>query len=291
MGTMGAFIIPLLAALARAVDLLESKFLLTRRKISLRDYNPITFLFLAGFSALLMPWLGHVDSDALLTPHGLGMVVGIIAVATAWNMLYYAAIRREKVNASESIIVLMPITTIILAWLFEPSRFDPSIALAAAVAMAALLWGFGGRSLVTEGTHVKLGLAIILMSIENLMVAQVLQQNILSPVALYTIRTLVIFIIFFLYYRPAVNRLKPTTLGEIIIGAAIGATTMLLWFYGLRDVGPVVTALVMTLSPILVFAASAKILHERLKFRQLVSAMVLIGAVAYAVIAAGLNPM
>ena len=124
---MKLLLVPILAAVAQATALLVAKFILTRRSVSIRDFNPLAFWFLCGFACLLLPFLGEVNLTLALQPSSLLLIGSMIVVAAGWNMLYYAGIKGEKVNITESILIFMPITTIVLAGVIYPDRFDARI--------------------------------------------------------------------------------------------------------------------------------------------------------------------
>ena len=65
--------------------------------------------------------------------------------------------------------------------------------------------------------------------------------------------------------------------------ALLGSTMMILRFYGLRDAGITITAIVLILSPAFVLLLSGTFLHERLKIKRIVSTAVVLGLVISAV--------
>src|SRR5581483_10154200 len=86
-----------------------------------------------------------------------------------------------------------------------------------------------------------------------------------------------IFILFYIYYRPSLSKLKPKTIWLLIISGLIGASAMLFRFYGLRDAGITVTAVILILVPVIVFTSAAVYFHEKMKTKR-VFAMLTIGA-------------
>lgn len=280
-------LIPLLSALADAAGLIVAKVILTRRQISLRDHNPVTFLFVFVFSAALLPFFGPLNLAAVLRPPALEYLAAIIVVGAGWNALYYLSVQKKKVNSSEGVINLMPLLTIGLVWIVFPAKFNPNIAMAAGVGALALMWGFWDKNhLAWDRYNAMMLAAMVLVAVENLLVGRALQRGLFSPVLLYTIRTFMIFIIFYAYSRPKMRRIKPVNLAWLAFASVLGVVTMILRFYGLRDSGIAYTGLILIVTPVAVYTASAVLLHERLKRRQIIATIILLGAILYATIAA-----
>ncbi len=269
--------VPMLAAIAYAASILIAKIGLTRRRISIRDYIPGIFFFLTFFSIITLPKLGHVNYSTLFVQHNLILVLALIIVATVWNILYYKGLSREKVNTTEGIIILMPLMTIVLSWLFQPEVFNAKIALSATVATVLVGWIYRPHKLIQFDlyTFMLLG-AVLLMALENVLAGQILQTKAISPAALYTLRTFLLFVIFYLYYKPSLLRLRLKSTLILALSGLIGTTAMLLRFYGLRDAGITLTAIVLILVPVIVFSAAIIFLHEKMKPARL-AAMVFIG--------------
>lgn len=274
---MKIILIPLLAAITYAASILVAKIGLTRRRISLRDYIPGIFFFLTLFSVASLPKWGSANYAQLLSGNNLVLLLSIIVVAATWNVLYYVGLSKEKVNTTEGIIILMPLMTMVISWFFSPQYFDKQIAISAAVATFLVALAYRPRSLLKfDVFFLMLVISVVGMALENVLVGQILKTDAISPAALYTVRTTLVFIIFYLYYRPSLIRLKFKTLWFLALSGVIGTTAMLLRFYGLRDAGITLTAIVLILVPVLVFSAAVLLLHERISGGRLV-AMITIG--------------
>lgn len=280
---MKVILIPLLAAVAQAASLLITKVGLTRRRIKLHDYIPGLFLFLALVSAASLPWLGNADFDGLLSQVVLIKLGVVIVAAVGWNLCFYIGVSKEKANVAEGIMVTMPLATIGISWLFDWSNFNGQVALAALLATAIVAWAYSFKTNYRFDKYtLLLGVAVLFIGLENVMVAQLLQLNVLSPAALYALRASIVFVIFYLYYRPSLRRLSKGNLIFLAFSAVLGVAMMLLRFYGLRDAGINMTALILILSPAIVMIAAGRLLHERIKMRRILALAFAIGLVIYA---------
>lgn len=276
---MNSILIPFLAAVTYAGSILIAKYGLTRRRISLRDYIPGIFLSLAFFSFLTLIKWGGADSAALFKAHNLLLLVALIVTATIWNILYYIGLSKEKMNTTEGVILLMPLMTIVFSWVVLPSHFDVRVAVAAAMATFLVAATYRPKGLVRFDVYgLMLMAAVILMAIENVLAGELLQTNSISPATLYAIRTTIIFMIFYAYYRPSFRKLSYRTVGLLTVSGFIGTAAMLLRFYGLRDAGITLTAIILILVPVIVFSAAMIFFHERMKPKRL-AAMAVIGVI------------
>ncbi|HET7529143.1 MAG TPA: EamA family transporter, partial [Candidatus Saccharimonadales bacterium] len=263
---MNTILVPFLAAISYAGSILVAKYGLTRRRISLRDYIPGIFLSLAFFSFLTLIKWGGANSEALFKTHNLLLLIALIVTATIWNVLYYVGLSKEKMNTTEGVILLMPLMTIVFSWAVVPSNFDIRIAFAAAAATFLVAATYRPRKLVRFDIYgLMLMLAVVLMAIENVLAGELLQTNSISPATLYAIRTSVIFVIFYAYYRPSFRKLSYRTVALLAVSGFIGTSAMLLRFYGLRDAGITLTAIILILVPVIVFSSAMVFFHERMK--------------------------
>lgn len=246
-------------------------------------YVPILFLFLFLFTAILFPFLGNI-SPKFFEPFYLLIFLGMLIAAVIWNIFYYQGVQSEKIHEFELIIMFQPLLTILLATIFLKGERNIHITIAAAIAAIFLIVAHVKKAHIeiTAGSY-KLILAIIFISIELILIKILLE--VLSPVALYSIRTGIVFIFFILFYRPQINKVANHNVLLIVLSAALGTTQMITKFYGFEKYGVVYTSLILILSPILVYITSTIFLHEKVKFRTVISAVVIILCIIYASLA------
>lgn len=263
---MKTLLIPILAAVSYAASILLAKVGLTRRHISLRDYIPGLFLFLSISSSLALLKIGGISRIDVANQHTLLMLLAVAVTAATWNVLFYIGVAREKLNSTEAIILLMPLATISVGWAFAPSDFNSRIAISALVATAMIAFIYKPKRVAKFDKYgLALLVAVVLMGLENVLAGRLLQTSTLSPVALYTFRTILLFAIFYAYYRPSFKRISLKNHMFMAVSAAVGTTSMILRFYGLRDSGIALTAVVLITTPVLVFATAVLLLNEKIR--------------------------
>ena len=273
---------PLIAALTQAGNILVDKITLTRKQVSLRDFVPVLFLFLFFFTVLLFPFLGKVSPE-IFTPYYLIIFGLMLITAVVWNIFYYRGAQLEKVHEFEMIVMFQPLLTIILAAIFLKGEQSVPIIIAAIIAALALIAAHLNKTHLAFSTGAKsLIIATVFMSIELILIDILLK--VLSPVALYAIRTGILFIFFYFYYRPDVFKIASANAALILCSAFLGSVQMVAKFYGFEKFGVVYTSMILILAPLLVYILSTIFLHEKIKIRTIISAIVILGCILYATV-------
>lgn len=276
-------IAPFLAALANSAGIVIDKIAISKQKVPLKIYIPYLFLYLFFFSFLLTPFFGQVNWQLLLTPQFLFLFLVLILLALTWNIFYYDSLKKEPLFEFETIIMMAPLLTILLSWIFFPENWDIRVGGAALIAAAALVWSHWEKHHFTINHYsMNLLVAVVLMATEEIIVTEFLRSNIFSPVGLYALRTFILAAFFFAYYRPMTSKIDRTGLRMISLSGLLGAAFMVLKYYGFRDLGIPFTSLVTIAGPMAVYIASATVMHERMRFRVLIAAMIIATAIIYA---------
>lgn len=275
-------IFPLISAISQVGGILVDKVTLTRRQVEVRVFIPILFLFLVLTTGILYPFLGKINPD-FLKPTSLLLFAAMILCAIIWNFFYYRGAQLEKVHDYELIIMFQPLFTILLATIFLKGERNIHIIIASLVAAVFLIIAHIKKQhfSLTLGGWNLVG-AVIFMSVELIIISQLLK--VYSPVALYFVRTGILFLFFYFYYRPQVNKISNTNLWLIFASAALGTVQMVSKFYGFEAYGVVYTSLILIISPVLVYILSNIFLHERFKTRAVLSFVVILGCIIYATI-------
>lgn len=270
----------IIASIGYAGGIITDKILLSKRKMPLFRFVPLLFMFIAIFSAILLPKWGQVNIDQLFSPKYLLMVVIMVATAITWNILYYRGIQKEDIHEFELIMLLSPLVTIIMAEIFLPSERNWQTFVAGIVASLALL------STRFRYHHIKISkvawmtmLAMLLMSFETVPIKILL--DVMSPVSLYFMRTAILAIIFITVYRPKMLAMSKSSFALIIITALLGIVQMVLKFYGYNEFGVAETTMILVLGPFLVYFFSFFWFKEKLYKRDVFAFIVLIACILF----------
>ncbi|MBM2821123.1 MAG: hypothetical protein HW405_883 [Candidatus Berkelbacteria bacterium] len=271
-----------IAALSQAGGIIIDKVVLTRRRMEIHVFIPVLFLFLFLLTAILMPILGTVSLD-ILKPYYLLIFFLMIVSALVWNIFYYKGAQEEKVQDFELIIMFQPLLTILLAAMLIEKNTNIHILIASIIASVALIFSHLRKNhFVLSPSSKGLILAVVFMSIE--VIFQKIMLDVVSPVSLYFVRTGIIFLFFLFLYRPRIKQISNTNALLVLSSALMGVIQMVTKLYGFQEFGIIYTSLVLIVAPILVYIISAVLLHEHLKTRTIISALVILGCIVYATV-------
>jgi drug/metabolite transporter (DMT)-like permease len=210
----------------------------------------------------------------------------MIIVAFLWNILYYRDVKAEEVNEFELILMLNPLVVILLATLFFQSERNIQIVGASLLASLALIAAHVKREHIRfSKASIGLIFCVLLMSFETILHRYLL--DIFSPASLYFSRTVILFIIFALLYRPNPKNIGWAGVGLIAFTGIEGAIQFIARFYGYKDAGVVITTLMLTIAPILVYFAAYAYFREKISKKMIIAGIVILACIIWATIAHG----
>ncbi len=270
-----------ISALASAGSVIYDKWLLTRERLSISALLAIGFLLIAGMALILTPFLGAIDWDLALLPNTLFLLLLMVVLATAWNVLYYQGLQKQQVHDHELMMMLAPVLTILLAAIFYQEELDMRVFWLAMAASVALLFAKGKKEhFFLNQSSYNTFLAVVLLSTETIVIRELLYTY--TPVALYAVRTALLAIFFMLYYRPRYSQVSLRHWWMIAGSSLLGIILMLTRYYSFAETGIIYTMLILVISPMIVYFASWEMLHEKIRPRILIAAVVILTCVTLA---------
>jgi drug/metabolite transporter (DMT)-like permease len=276
----------LIATISQAIGITLDKIILSKRKIPLQSFIPILFFFLALFTFPLIFWRGEIDWGDFFSLKYILIYAMMIIVAFLWNILYYRGVKAEEVNEFELILMLNPLVVILLATLFFQSERNIQIVGASLLASLALIAAHVKREHIRfSKASIGLIFCVLLMSFETILHRYLL--DIFSPASLYFSRTVILFIIFALLYRPNPKNIGWAGVGLIAFTGIEGAIQFIARFYGYKDAGVVITTLMLTIAPILVYFAAYAYFREKISKKMIIAGIVILACIIWATIAHG----
>ncbi len=270
-----------ISAISSAASTIYDKWLLTRERLSIGTLLSIGFLLIAGITLTLTPFLGAIDWDLALLPNSLFLLFIMVILATAWNVLYYQGLQKQKVHDHELMMMLAPVLTILLAAVFYQEELDMRVFWLAIIASLTLLFAKGQKEhfFLNQNSY-NTFLAVVLLSAETIVIRELLYSY--TPVALYSVRTIILAVFFMLYYRPRSSQISIRHWWMVAGSALLGVILMLTRYYSFAETGIIYTMLVLVISPMIVYFASWEMLHEKIRPRILIAAVVILTCVTLA---------
>ena len=276
-------IYPFIAVVFDALTLITTKKVFNLFKtLSHRTFAWWIFVWITIVGLLVSPWLVQINSLAL-SPHFLWLLLALTFLAANYNLLYYFGLRYEKITEIEPFFLFNPLITILIAGLFYTDERFWQIYIAAAIAGIFLAWSH------LKKHHLRLSkplLAILGFSLLVGLEAVVIKQLLLvySPVALYLIRAIVTVLFLWVIEKgkiPMISIKQSLYFLAIAVGAII--TASLIYFsYQLQGISS--TVFVLILSPVLIYILSVVLLKEKLKWKNIVTSLVILALVIWVTI-------
>jgi len=280
---MNPFVLQFLAALLFAMAMVKDKQNLRRFKLPPADYTFMVFVWLVVVAAVVTPFTFNVSLAALAEPRYYGALIALILLAYLWNKLFYYFEKAEQLQDFEVMNLVVPAVTALFGGILFVDERNELAFLALMLSLLALYasrlkkrhWQFSAYSWLVL-------IMIFSMAAESVLRKYVLE--IADPASLYLVRTLMVTIMLYLFYRPAKLNYSWKAWGNALVSSIIGGAAMILMFAGYQQIGIVLTTLVFVTSPMMVYFLDAAVLREKIATRNIVASGIILIAIVLAAV-------
>lgn len=251
------------------------------KKIDYQSFYIVLFLFLSLISLCFWPFLGKVTGN-LLSLKAIGLMSGLIVSAACWNILYYKGLKKVSLTEFEVITMIYPLLTIFLAGFLIPKDFNIYVFVSGIIASVSLVVShMRGKHISFNGNQRMLIFTVFFMSIEAIFVKYLLDY--MSPLALYSIRCVFVFIIFLIIYgvKNIFSQDKYLLFLQFLL-ALIGVTFMVSQYKAYAEIGVGFTILIVLLNPIIAFLWAHFQEKESLPIKKIIAAIIIIACIGFA---------
>ena len=264
------------------------KIVLKRKHIGIKFYQAAEFLAIVVTMLPLLYFFWRIDSQAF-DMKNLFIFFLVIVFSIAANLFTYYSMKWEKVSNIEPAKILEPLFVIILAIFFsyivDSGLFDRklNIIIPALIAGAALVFSH------IEKHHLRFNKYFIAAVLGSFFFALelVVSRLILdyySPITFYFLRCASIFVISIVAFRPKLTKTKTKIKFQIMITGILWVAFRVIVYYGYINLGVIFTTLMVMLGPVFIYLFAYLFLKEKLKPKNLIAALIIIGSVIYATI-------
>lgn len=279
---MRQLLIQIGAALIFAIAMVWDKYNLRRFRFDPKTYTNLVFIYLTIFAGLVSSFTFRVDWP-LLTVNIKLAAVGLVGMAFLWNKLYYYFQSKETLQDFEVMNLVVPAVTALLAAAVFPAERHVVVYLAVAISLGALYLSRLGVHHTRYNNYSRLvGVLILAMATEAVLRKVVLVA--VDPATLYFGRTAVVTVLLYIFYRPTSWPKEKIAWFSALVPACLGATAMILMFYGYSQLGLVMTTLVFGLSPMFVYFMDSLVLREKIHPKNIWATIVIVAAIILATI-------
>jgi len=276
--------IPFVSAFFYGVGSIFQKVMLRKRNMDIKLYQTSEFFAIVLVLIPLLFFFGGFNSQAL-SLLGMSLMLSIVILSTIANYAVFIAIKKEPLTSLEPAMMVEPLLIVIVAIIlsfFFPNDFERNlhVVIPALIASAALIFSHVRRR------HIIINKYLILVLIASfLFAAEVTLSRLIldlySPVSFYFVRCLLIGLASLIIFKPKLGKLNKKLNLELIGLAAIFVVYRILMYYGFLHLGVIFTTLVIMVGPIFVYALAWKFLHEKLDWKNITSAIVILACVGY----------
>ncbi len=281
-------LIPILGAIGLATGTIIQRTVLRKRKINTKLYMSSEFLAIVIAMLPFIYFFWKLDPAAFETKNIIIFALIIVLSIIANRLLYYS-MKWEKVSNLEPAKILEPLFVVLLAIFFsilvDPVLYEAKlhVIIPAIIAGLALIFSHIRKH------HLKFNRYFLAAIIGSFLFALelVISRLILdyySPISFYFLRCLVILIISLIIFRPKFGGLNTRVRWEMIGIGFLWAFYRVVIYYGYLKFGVVFTTLMVMLGPIFVYLFAWKFLKEKIDWRNIVAALIIIASVIYAVL-------
>lgn len=279
--------IPLFGALALGVGTVLERLILKQKKVGIKLYQTASFF---AITLILLPFLyffWRIDSGAF-TLKNILIFVGIILSSIIANIFVFYSLKWEKVTNLEPARILEPLFVVLLAVAlsFFTEGFyerDTKIIIPAIIAAIALVFpNIKKHHLNFNKYFIAAILGSFFFGLELVLSKLILEFY--SAITFYFIRCLFIFVISLILFRPEFKSLDKKNIFVIFVTGLIWIGYRIATYFGYMEYGVVFTTLIIMLGPIFIYILANKFLKEKLNWKNVVSSIIIVLCVIYAVI-------
>ncbi|MFH1801475.1 MAG: DMT family transporter [archaeon] len=277
--------IPILGSLALAAGTIFQKLILIRKKIDIKSYTVLEFLAIILAMSPFVYFFWSIKQQAFEI-HNIILFLLIVFLSIIANFLTFYSMKWEKVSNLEPAKVLEPLFVIVLAVIFsfiseELFSRDYKIILPGLIACFALIFSHIKKHHLSLNKYFIAAIfGSFFFAVELILSKYILEFY--SPISFYFTRCIAIFLIVFIIFRPKIKKLAKNTKLHIVGVGISWATYRVLMYYGYISLGVVSTTLLLMLGPVFIYIFAWKFLKEKLNWKNIVAAFVIVGCVLYA---------
>lgn len=287
--------IPILGAITEGAGTVIEKRILRKKKVDYKFYNVASFFMISIIAGILILALGKVFpnlfgffiSNKAWTITNISVLIGVIIFSILANLFTFYALKWEKITELEPIRLMQPLFTILLAFfIFSSEQKTPTpILIAALIASLALILSHVKKHHFSLNKYSLSALfGSLCFAIELVLSNFIL--NLYSPITFYLIRCFLIFAITLPLFRTNPNTIDKKTWFQIIVVSMLWISYRILLYIGFEKIGVITTTLFLSLlAPLFIYLFSYTFLKEKLNWRNIIAAIVILACVIWAMLA------
>jgi drug/metabolite transporter (DMT)-like permease len=277
--------IPILGALALASGTILEKITLKKKNMNIKLYQTAVFLAIVVAMLPFIYFFWKLDSQALqlgnILIFGLVILFSIIA-----NLFVFYSLKWEKITNLQPARVLEPLFVVLLAVIFSffisGGLYDRNygVIIPALVAGLALIFSHIRRHHLSFNKYFIAAIFGSFFFALELVISRII-LGFYSPITFYFLRSSAIFLLSLIIFKPKIKSIRPKDRWIILVTGIIWFIYRVVVYYGYLNYGVIFTTLILMLGPVLIYVFAYIFLKEKLHWKNIAAAAIIVGAVLY----------
>lgn len=281
------YYLPILGAIALAGGTILERIVLRIKKVDIKLYQTASFLAIVVGMLPLIYFFWSINSGAL-APKNIFLFSLVVIFSTIANLLVFYSMKWEKVGNLEPAKVLEPLFVILLAIIFSffaENLYERNlrIVVPAIIASLALVFSHIKRHHLQFNKYFVAAIFGSFFFALELVISRLI-LDFYSPITFYFLRSFSIFLLSFLIFRPNFKKLNSKVSWQIFLTGLIWIVYRIAVYYGYLKIGVISTTLVLMLGPIFIYALAYFILKEKISWRNVLAAIIIVASMIYAMV-------
>jgi len=279
--------IPIIGAVFEATSAIIHKKVLRKHNMDYKNFTVYAFLAIILVMLPFIFFIWEIEKEAF-KPINLTIFFAVVIIAIFANLFTFYALKREDITELEPIRLMHPLFVILITLVFsffiplyEAERNYSILALALVASIALVLPHFKKNHFNFNKYLISGTIGSFLFALEMVLTRAVLEYY--SVLTYYFLRCLFIFIIAAIVLHPKITSIQNKTKFMIFLIGILAVIYRFTVYYGYLTLGIVFTTIIFLLAPVLIYIFAAIFLKEKLRWKNIVSAAIIITCVAAAI--------
>ena len=281
-------VIPVFGALALATGTILQRSVLRKKNIDIKVYHVLEFFAIVLVMLPLIYFFWKLEPEALQLRNVL-IFVFVIFFSIIANILTFYSMKWEKITKLEPAKILEPLFVILLAIIFsfffgKLYEKNLKVIIPAIIAAVALIISHIKKHHLSFNKYFLAAIAGSFFFATELILSRLI-LDFYSPISFYFLRSTAILIITLIIFRPKLKEADKSIRLPIFLTGFIWVIYRLIIYYGYINLGVIFTTLILMLGPIFIYTFARIFLKEKVTWKNILAAAIIIGCVLYATLA------
>ena len=274
--------LPIISAILQASSITIDKVVLSMKNLGYRTYMGISFPLIFIITLIIFLIFKPELSLGLLKGKYLFLILASVILGIITNIIFYKALKSERLNEIETIALLSNIPVILFAAIFFTNERNYMIVFLALLCSSAVIWSHWQRH------HFQLAKKTVPLLIWTLVVSPIgaiISKNLLAvwnPISLELVRSGILAIIIGPLYLKYSRGTSAKAFWLLLLTNIFTAIAWILYYFSYQISGIIYTVLLFSLQPLLVYFASIFFLKEAFHWKKFAAFIIILASIIVA---------